>query len=306
MSTHQALTEFKRFLQDTDRSPNTVSGYLEDLKDFTQWFENTNGEVFTPMALTPSDVRAYRQHLLNERKLKPNTINRRLASLAAFARWARAIGQIESDPTTRIQSVEQVPPGPRWLDRKQRFALQRVIEQEQQMAEAQPDQRRSLWRGRDAALMTLLLHTGLRVSEAAGLDVNAVELKPRSGKVTVQGKGTKVRSVPLNAEARAALERWLSARPECETPALFVSQMLKRMTPRTIERIVTEYGHKAKVDGLTPHVLRHTFAKTLIDRGVPIDQVATLLGHASLNTTRIYTLPSEQDLQKAVEALMET
>lgn len=302
----KTLTEFKLFLQETDRSPNTVSGYLEDLKDFADWFENANGEALTPMAITPSDIRAYRQHLLNDRKLKPNTINRRLASLAAFARWARVTGQIESDPTTRIQSVEQVPPGPRWLDRKQRFALQRVIEQEQQMADAQPDQRRSLWRGRDAVLITVLLHTGLRVGEAAGLDVDAVELKPRSGKVTVQGKGTKIRAVPLNAEARAALERWQARRPECDTSALFVSQMLQRMTTRTIERVVAEYGRQAKLEGLTPHVLRHTFAKTLIDRGVPIDQVATLLGHASLNTTRIYTLPSEQDLQKAVEVLMET
>jgi integrase/recombinase XerC len=300
------LADFERYLRDADRSPNTITGYLDDLRDFARWFEATNGEPLTPAAMTPTDVRAYRQHLLNERKLRPATINRRLATLSAYARWARTTGQIESDPTAKVQAVEEVASGPRWLDRKQRFALQRAIEQEQQIAEAWPGQRRSLWRMRDVALMTLLLNTGLRVAEVAGLDVGDVVLKARSGKVTVQGKGTKVRAVPLNAEARAALELWQSLRPVGDSPALFLSQQLTRMTTRSIERVVAEYGRRARIEGLTPHRLRHTFAKLLVDRGIPIDQVGILLGHANLNTTRIYTRPSEHDLEQAVEALMES
>ena len=300
----KTLSEFEHYLRDADRSENTISGYLEDMADFARWFEATNAEAFAAAAVTPSDVRAYKQHLL-VRKLKPATINRRLASLSAYARWAIEAGQIESDPAAKIQSVEQVPAGPKWLDRKQRFALQRAIEQQLQLAGAQPGGRRSLWRTRDALLLTVLSNTGLRVAELAGLDGVDVELKSRSGKVTVRGKGTKIRTVPLNADARAALERWLVLRPQVETPAVFISQFLVRMTTRSVERVVAEYGQRAKLETLTPHMLRHTFAKTLVDRGIPIDQVGTLLGHANLNTTRIYTTPGERDLERAVDALLE-
>jgi site-specific recombinase XerD len=298
------LTDFQNYLRDADRSDNTISGYLDDLADFVRWFEVTNAEALAPAAITPSDVRAYKQHLLG-RKLKPATINRRLASLSAYARWAIETRQIETDPTAKIQLVEQVKAGPKWLDRKQRFALQRVIEQQMQLANAQAGCRRSLWRARDALLMMVMLNTGLRVAELAGLDRADVDMKPRSGKVTVRGKGTKLRAVPLNAEARAALERWLALRPPVETTAVFVSQFLLRMTTRSVERVVAEYGQRAKLDTLTPHMLRHTFAKTLVDRGIPIDQVSTLLGHANLNTTRIYTTPGERDLERAVETLLE-
>lgn len=298
------LKDFEQYLTDADRSLYTVTGYLNDLGDFIHWFERTNDEAFSSAAITPSDARAYKQHLLG-RKLKAATINRRLASLSAYARWAIETGQIESNPVAKIQLVEQVKAGPKWLDRKQRFALQRAVEQQLQLADTQPNCRRSLWRTRDAVLMTLLPNTGLRVAEVASLDLTDVELKPRSGKVTVRGKGTKMRVVPLNAEARAALQRWLNLRPRVETPAVFISQFLVRLTTRSLERVVAEYGQRAKLEALTPHVLRHTFAKTLVDRNVPIDQVGTLLGHANLNTTRIYTTPGERDLEKAVETLLE-
>ena len=296
---------FIRHLQDNDRSHNTVTGYLADLADFARWFEATNGEQLTPAAITPTDVRAYRQHLLVSRKLSPNTINRRLSAVSAYCRWAMEARLIESGPTARIRPVQLVSHGPRWLDRKQRFALQRVIEQERQMAAAHPDRRRSLWRARGAVIMSVLLNTGLRVAELGLLDVQDAKLKPRSGQVTVRGKGNKVRTVPLNAAARESISHWLGLRPEVEDAALFISQLLARITTRSIERVVAEYGHAARLERLTPHMLRHTFAKTLVDKGVSIDQVATLLGHASLNTTRIYTTPGQRDLEQAVELIGE-
>jgi site-specific recombinase XerD len=299
MKTQITLKDFEQHLRGADRSENTITGYGDDLADFAKWFETTNTEPLTPANITPSDVRAYKQHLLN-RKLKLATINRRLASLSAYARWAIEAGQIESDPTAKIQPVKQVQAGPKWLDRKQRFVLQRIVEQQVQLAAVRPEGRRSLWRLRDAMLITVMTHTGLRVAEVAGLDLSDVELKPRSGKITVRGKGTEIRTVPLNVEARTALERWLALRPPVETPAVFVSQFLLRMTTRSVERVVAEYGQRAKLDTLTPHMLRHTFAKTLVDRGIPIDQVSTLLGHANLNTTRIYTTPGERDLERAM------
>lgn len=297
------IDAFEQALLNDDRSEHTRAGYVNDLHDFRGWFELTNAETFGPTAITPTDVREYRQHLLVVRKLKPATINRRLASLASFARWAIETEQIETDPTARIRPIEQVPGGPHWLDRKQRFALQRAIEKESQTAASQQERRRSLWRTRNATLMSLMLNTGLRVAEVSGLDIEAVEVKPRSGRVVVRGKGNKVRTVPLNAEARDAAGRWLTLRPNDDCRAFFVSQALTRMTTRSIERVVADYGHLARLEKLTPHVLRHTFAKTLMDRGIPIDQVAQLLGHANLNTTRVYTTPGQRDLERAVEAM---
>ncbi|MBP7692256.1 MAG: tyrosine-type recombinase/integrase [Anaerolineales bacterium] len=300
------LAAFRQHLLEAERSPNTVRGYLDDLDDFGTWFERLNAEPFTAEAVTPSDVRAYKQQLL-DRKLKPATINRRLASLSAFARWAVGAGQIESNPLERIQAVAQVPASPKWLDRKQRFSLRRAVEREWQWAAAHADLRRALWRIRDASLVALLVHTGLRVAELAALDQDDVVLKPRSGQLSVRGKGAKLRAVPLNAEARLALGRWLAVRPAAAaTPAVLVSQPLARMTTRSIERVVEDYARRAKLERLTPHMLRHTFAKSLLEGGVPLDQVATLLGHSNLNTTRIYTTPSAQDLANAVEALVET
>ena len=113
------------------------------------------------------------------------------------------------------------------------------------------------------------------------------------------------KSSPHCGEARDALTRWLAIRPKVDTPALFVSQMLQRIVTRSIERVVGEYGRKAKLESLTSHMLRHTFAKTLVDKGVPIEQVAALLGHSNLNTTRVYTTPGERDLERAVELIGE-
>lgn len=299
------LDAFADFLRENDCRPATVTGYLADLTDFARWFEQANGQTLAPERLTPSDVREYRQHLLSTRKLKPNTVNRRLASLSAYARWAKVCGRIQADPTARIQPVPHVENGPRWLDKPQRFALQRAVEQALQLAASCSEARRSLWRVRDAVLLVAMLNTGLRVSEVVGLDVDDLALKPRSGSLQTVGKGGKQRSVPLNVEARDALERWLALRPQTDSPAVFVSQVLQRMTARSVERVVAEYGRVARIEGLTPHVLRHSFAKSLVDRGVPLDQVATLLGHSNLNTTRLYTTPGERDLERAVEALLD-
>ena len=144
------------------------------------------------------------------------------------------------------------------------------------------------WLYRDQAIITTLLHTGLRVGELCALATADMTLKPRSGQLVVRrGKGMKYREVPLNAPAREALVTWLKHRAGLvgeDVAALFV----------------TKYRVGIEV---TPHTLQHTFGKSLLDAGVSIEQVATLLGHTSLEITRIYATPTEQDLAQAVEKL---
>jgi integrase/recombinase XerC len=297
------LTDFTAYLRKHDRANLTITGYVANVQLFVRWFAQTNGEAFTPQAVTPSDVREYRQHLLNVERRKANTINRKLAALSVFMRFAIDAHLIEHDPTTQIKHVEESPRGPKYLDKQQQFALQRAIEKDLQYSQARYP-KRWLSRRRDASLVLFLWHTGLRVSEAIALTKRDVQLSERKGQIIVWGKGTKQRTVPLNAEARQALQAWLDVRPETADDAMWVSvETDAALSARSVQRVLKRYGRAAHIDDLTPHVLRHCFGKNLIDAQVSIEKVAALLGHSNLNTTRIYLTPSEQDLERAVEMI---
>lgn len=150
----------------------------------------------------------------------------------------------------------------------------------------------------------LMLHTGLRISEVSNLRIGDISISPRKGEIIVRsGKGEKFRTVPLNLNVRNTLKTYLSVRPSVDHDYLFVGQKGERLRPAGIYYLVKKYGYGARIGDVSPHTLRHTFGKNLVDAGVPLDRVATLLGHSSLNTTRIYTVPSRADLQEAVERI---
>lgn len=298
------LNDFERYLTGQDVSPLTTQGYLADLRHFARWFEQTNGEMLTVQRITPTDVKEYKQFMLTVERRKASTVNRRLAALSALARWARRSGQIQSDPTETIKGVANVARGPKWLDKHQQFALSRAIENDLQLSRMKYP-RRWLTRRRDASLVLFLLHTGLRLSEAVGLRMSDVSLSERKGSVLVQhGKGGKQRSVPLNSEARRALQEWCAVRPKGEYLWTAVDgENNEPLSGRAVQRILARYAKAAGIDELTPHVCRHTFAKNLVNNDVGLEKVAALLGHSSLNTTRVYITPSEHDLELAVENL---
>ena len=301
------LTDFEKHLSEQDRSLLTTRGYLSDLRQFMIWFEQTNGETFALESVTPTDVREYRQYQLIIQHRKASTVNRHLAALAALMSWAKKTGQIEHDPTENVRGVPQVEHGPRSLDKKEQYALQRAIEKDLQFARMRYPKR---WvsRQRDATLVIFLLNTGLRLHEALGLQMNDIQLQERKGQVTVrQGKGGKSRTVPLNIEARKALQEWLSVRPENVGTFLWVgleNGSPQALSGRSVQRALMRLGQAANLERLTPHVLRHSFAKNLIDSGVGLEKVAALLGHSNLNTTRIYITPNQKDLEQAVERLV--
>lgn len=295
--------EFRTYLVDQDRATLTIRGYVADVQLFARWFEQTNDGAFAPQAVTPTDVREYRQYLLNVKRQKASTINRKLAALTTFMVWAKEAGHIEHDPLANVRFVEESPRGPRYLDKKEQYALQRAIEKDLQYAQARYP-KRWLSRRRDASLALILLHTSLRVSEAIGLRMEDVHISERKGHLTVNGKGTKQRTVPLNVEARQALQAWFDVRPAGASDQVWVNvaaETESAMTARSVQRILNRYRRAAGIESLTPHMLRHCFGKNLIDAGVGLEKVAALLGHSNLNTTRMYITPSEQDLAQAVE-----
>ncbi len=290
------LTDFTEHLKSLDRSPATVRGYLTDLNVFSRWLEKDL------TALTAADVREYRSSLL-EAGSAAQTVNRKLAAIAAFGSWAAQAGLLPGNPALNIKSVETVPLAPRWLDKKQRRDFIQAVNADLQTARLRYPR---LWllRLRDAVSVILLLNTGLRISELCHLKVGDLLLTERKSSLTVRaGKGTKQRVVPLNKDARQMLDQWLAVRPQIPGDALFTGQRGEPMQPRSIQNAVTRYAEQASLPDVTCHVCRHTFAKSLIDNGVTLEKVAALLGHESLDTTRLYVTPGERDLEQAVAGL---
>jgi site-specific recombinase XerD len=248
-------------------------------------------------------VREYRSVLLKN-GAAAQTVNRKLASLAAFGSWAVQSGVLTSNPALNVKSVETVALAPKWLDKKERNAFVQAMKDDLQKSRIRYPR---LWvlRLRDAVVVTLLLHTGLRVSEVANLRVCDIFLSERKASLTVRaGKGGKQRSVPINSEARRLLDEWFSVRPDSGSEMLFIGQRGEPMQVRSVQIAVARYAKLASLDNVTPHVCRHTFAKALLDNGVTLEKVAALLGHESLDTTRIYVTPGEKDLQDAVAGLV--
>lgn len=295
------LDEFQAYLLTEDRSPVTIAGYLGDVRLFGQWYEGNYREPLIPTSLTNEAVRGYKQHLLDQ-AAKPKTINRRLAALAAYAHWLERAGYVRNarNPVQGVKAVKETALAPKWLDKKQRAALLRAIDKEVEDAIRRYPRLRLMYL-RDAAIVKLILFAGLRVGEITQLRLSDVILDERKGSVIVrEGKGTKRREVPLNVKARKALLEYLQMRPDVEMDNLFLGQRNEGVQSKTIQRAVLRFAKKAGLKMVTPHTLRHSFAKALIDAGVSLEKVATLLGHSNLNTTRIYTTPGEEDLEDAV------
>jgi site-specific recombinase XerD len=282
------ITQYQDHLTRAGKSSHTVKAYTQDLAAFGQWLEQTTGEDFHPRAVDSRDIIEYRGYLLRG-GAKPATVNRRLIALRRFFQWAKQQGLAASSPFEILEKVlvrEQKDTAPRWLDHQEQLALLRAV--------------RKGGNTRDLALIQTLLGTGLRISEAADLKVSDLEISERSGWLHVwAGKGTKARDIPLDNRTRQALSAYLAERQDDGSGRLFLGQR-GPINEAGVNYLVKKYAYQAQLENCTSHTLRHTFAKNLVDAGTPLDQVATLLGHESLDTTRVYTKPSAEDLERAV------
>ena len=285
-----SLKTFAETLVREGKSSLTVRSYLGDLRHFATWFTQTNGERFGPGGITILDARGYKSYLLTVAQFKPATVNRRLAALTKYCAWAKAEGLLTGEPTAEVKGVRRAQVAPKALNAVELRRLLREVHK----------------RGvkRDIAIVEVLANTGLRVGELASLTLDDIELSARKGRVTVRsGKGAKYRQVPLNLDARRALEGYLSVRPSGAGEPVFIGQRGGGLTPSAICRLVKRYGERAGL-AIAPHTLRHTFGRRLArSKGVDLLTVATMMGHESLDTTAIYARPSEEDMAEAVEKL---
>ena len=283
------LVAFVADLRRQEVAPKTVASYRSDLTGFARWFTDSTGEEFTAVAVTPTDVRDYKAHLRTIRRRQAATVNRRLAALRRFFSWAKATGRIGELPTEGVTGVPSAPRSPKSLTKREVDRLLREAEKAQNK--------------RNLAILLLLRHTGLRVGELCNLRLGDVTTSERKGSLLVRGKGDKDRVLPLNADVRQALDAYRAVRPTVSDDHLFIGQRGDPLQPEAIQLIVRKYAQRAGLPGVTPHSLRHSFAKHVLDAGADLATVSRLLGHERLETTAIYTQPTARDLDEAVRRL---
>src|SRR4051812_45927260 len=173
----EELTLFLSELGRQEAAANTVASYRADLQLFARWFEATNGEAFSAAAVTPTDIREYRGYLQNVERRAPATINRKLAALRAFFRWAHGTKRVAESPTEAVKGVKGEPAATRWLDKRSVDRLIRTVERH--------------GNARDLAIVQLLRHSGIRVGELVSVRLRDVDLSERKGELRIWGKGNK-------------------------------------------------------------------------------------------------------------------
>jgi integrase/recombinase XerC len=289
------MASFLASLAHDDLAPATLRGYRYDLRHFLAWHRTVQESPFVIEKLAEYELIAYRQHMVAAGR-RPATVNRRLDALRRLCRWARGTGVVHADVAGNVRPMRtmrnQQPVG---LTDIEIHALLRAAGASSHGLAA-----------RNYAVVQLMLQAGLRVGEVAALEVADITMNDRSGNVRIrQGKGLKAREVPLNATARRALKQHLEHRQALrKDAALFVSSRDTTMPVRTIQAVIASLARRARLKrvAVSAHTLRHTFALGYLrDNPGKLIELASLLGHDSLDTTAIYTRPSRDDLAADLE-----
>jgi integrase/recombinase XerC len=289
------MAAFLASLAHDDLAPTTLRGYRYDLRHFLAWHRTVQDRPFTLEGLAEFELIAYRQYMVAAGR-RPAAVNRRLDALRRLCRWARGTGALSADAAGSVRPMRTVrnrqPVG---LADIEIHALLRAAGASSHGLAA-----------RNYALVQLMLQAGLRVGEVAALQITDISISDRSGSVRIrQGKGLKAREVPLNATARRALKQYLEHRQaSSKSAAFFVSSRETAMPVRTIQAVITSLARRARLTRVpvSAHTLRHTFALGYL-RNNPgkLLELASLLGHDSLDTTVFYTRPSRDDLAVDLE-----
>ena len=277
-------------------SPHTLSAYERDLQDAQAFLADGGG---LKAAGAPA-VEAYFAGLA-ARGLSAATAARRRSALRQFYRFCLEEGWRQDDPCRRVEAPKKGRPLPKVLSREE---VERLIA----AAGAREGDKTGAQGVRLACLVELTYASGLRVSELLSLRLDALARDPAF--LVVKGKGGKERLAPLNAQARAAVKAYLEVRPgflpkgDATNPWLFPSRGAGgRLTPRRLGQLLDEAALAAGIDPerVSPHVLRHAFATHLLEGGADLRVVQTLLGHADISTTHIYTHVQQERLREVVE-----
>ena len=280
---------FLNFLQHEKRSSaHTVTSYKTDLDQLCKYLL-FQYECEIPGTATSVMLRSWVVSLMEE-GLNPTSINRKIASLRSFYGFLRRKKIIDSDPTKTLSALKMRKKLPSYVEEK---AIEVLFEQ----TEFSDD-----FIGlRDRCILELLYGTGIRLSELIGLEIRDLDLSGRT--LRVYGKRSKERLVPISHTLVKILTQYLLVRsPEEDTGCVILTDAGKAMYPVFVQRIVKKYlSAVTTLSQKSPHVLRHTYATHLLNRGADLNAIKELLGHANLAATQIYTHNSIEKLKKTHE-----
>lgn len=257
----------------------TVDAYRRDLVQFEAWLADRGLGLSDPAGIGREQVRGFMAEL-HRRRMSKSSVARKLSSLRSFFRFLARRGETSGNPAAGVSNPKQEKRHPKALNVDQALALMR--------ASAEPGRAGV----RDLALVELLYGSGLRISEALGLNLFDVDLS--GGTVRVMGKGSKERIAPLSDAGRERIRKYLEIRsefgPEPRQQALFLGARGGRLARKVASRAVERLSELAGLpEGVSPHTLRHSFATHLLEAGADLRSVQKLLGHERLTTTQRYT-----------------
>jgi site-specific recombinase XerD len=286
MDTKNVFLEFEKYLQRRFPDRRTSVDYLSDLRQFRSVCQKAWREI----DMHDIDYFVDQQRTGN---LKPATIRRRVAALKTFFDFlAEESGDLSWPNPVRFKRHAGKP-------------------EKRVPRDIHDDDLERVWQNissaRDRAWFALMVRAGLRVGEVVGLKLTDL-LNPaeeeRSARIRVYGKGRKERIVLLSADAYAVVSAWLAERGEREPESIFLNERGRPLSANGIEWLLKRYGKAAGLH-LTPHQLRHTFARQLTDAGMPITSLGKLMGHSQISTTQIYTAGADPKLAQAYQAAMQ-
>jgi integrase/recombinase XerC len=323
----QAIDKFLTYLQSVkNSSPHTVSNYGKDLNQFLAYLTPPEAEPPSLVSIHHSVIREFVGHL-HEQGLEKSSIARKLAALRSFFKYCVREGVLKDNPARlvptpklpkRIPSVLSAEEMNGFLNQIAGIGLHpeaqskkknAIVKVERKVPRGNADTEGLLIK-RDRAILELLYAAGLRVSELTGLNLVDMDVKDRI--LRVRGKGNKERIVPYGSKAEEALEAYWQVREELltrnsssrakrepapHTQAIFLNYAGRRLTQRSVGRIVKKYVRLVNINwDLHPHSLRHAFATHLLADGADLRAIQELLGHQSLATTQKYTHASIRQL----------
>ncbi len=281
----EIVRDFERFLRlERGLSPHTVKAYTADVSSFLGYTRKA------PEESEPSDVAGFVMHLLKE-GMQPSSAARRLAALRTFFSFLCYDGRMKASPASMVDSPAVWKKIPEVLHVSQVEALIGAVDGDDPLAV------------RDRAILEVLYGAGLRVSELVSLRLG--DFHAEFGYLRCRGKGSRERIVPLGDQAVTAVKDYLRGPREVlckgrDIPELFVSKHARRMARSTVWRLIKKYALKAGIpENVYPHILRHSFATHMLERGAGVRALQEMLGHADVATTQVYTHVDARRLKDA-------
>ena len=275
--------EFLNYLKhERNFSPNTIKSYFNDLDQFLSFMKR---ESKTINCASSKDIRNW--IVLNkEIGLESSTINRKISCLRTYFRFLRREGFMSKNPTNNINLLSVKKRLPVFVSEESMHNLFSKINFSD-----------SFLGKRDAFVLDLFYQTGLRLSELINIEISDFDVRKKT--LRILGKGNKERIVPILDVIIVRYKEYMISRKEISSKFLFVTSSGKRAYPKMIYRLVNKYlGAISTITKKSPHILRHTFATHLLNRGADINTIKELLGHKTLSSTQVYTHNSLEKIKK--------